>query len=269
MQKICSKCGKTKDISKFYKRSRNKDGYDGRCKDCCNEERTKYDLICSFCSKSYKNIDKNSKYCSKKCESLNKSKRIIVKCSYCGKQINIKPSRKKEHNFCNKKCQGNFISENIKGKNHHRYSKKVVYCSVCGKELIRHNCMVYEGRKYYCSDECKIKGNSKENSPRWNSNLTMEDRIIGRKYNEYSIWRKQVFERDNYTCQCCEDNKGHNLNAHHILNYYEYEELRTNLNNSITLCQNCHTNFHKIYGYKHNNKEQLEEFLNRYKNQAS
>ena len=36
-EKTCSKCSETKPLTMFYKRSRNKDGYDGYCKACKND----------------------------------------------------------------------------------------------------------------------------------------------------------------------------------------------------------------------------------------
>ena len=84
----------------------------------------------------------------------------------------------------------------------------------------------------------------------------------------YSEWRRQVYERDRYTCQCCGE-KGGNLVAHHILNYSEHEELRTNVGNGITLCKTCHKEFHNTYGYKNNTKEQVNEFIYIKNQQAS
>lgn len=34
IEKRCSKCGEVKPFSEFSRQSRNKDGYEGRCKDC-------------------------------------------------------------------------------------------------------------------------------------------------------------------------------------------------------------------------------------------
>jgi len=106
---------------------------------------------------------------------------------------------------------------------------------------------------------------SGENNPNWKGGITPENERI-RHSIEMSDWRKQVFERDNYACQCCGDNKGGNLRAHHILNFFEYPELRFDINNGITLCSNCHDfhkygSFHHVYGTYNNNLEQLNEYI--------
>lgn len=58
------------------------------------------------------------------------------------------------------------------------------------------------------------------------------------------IWRKQVLERDNYTCQIC-GGKGCGLNVHHIKCFSLYPELRFDVSNGITLCRKCHIELHK------------------------
>ena len=82
---------------------------------------------------------------------------------------------------------------------------------------------------------------------------------------KYFDWRKNVFERDNYTCQCCGQHGG-KLNAHHIKNFSDNEQLRYDVDNGITLCFNCHSlkskyGFHRLYGTKNNTKEQLDEYI--------
>lgn len=52
-------------------------------------------------------------------------------------------------------------------------------------------------------------------------------------------WRKQIFKRDNYTCQMC-NKRGTTLNAHHIYPKALYPKLRFKLSNGITLCKECH-----------------------------
>lgn len=65
---------------------------------------------------------------------------------------------------------------------------------------------------------------------------------------EYVVWRKKVYERDNYTCQHC-NKVGGKLNAHHIKEWCNYVDLRFDIDNGITLCHNCHKNTHN-YGNK-------------------
>ena len=70
-----------------------------------------------------------------------------------------------------------------------------------------------------------------------------------------------VNKRDNYTCQICDDNKGGNLNAHHIESYDINSDKRILLENGVTLCDSCHKNFHHLYGYGNNTKKQFIEFI--------
>ena len=110
--------------------------------------------------------------------------------------------------------------------------------------------------------ECYLRNNRGENHPSWNPNLTGEERINGRNIEGYYDFIKSVYKRDSYTCQCCGTlGNGHNLNAHHLNGYNWDKEHRTDTNNGVTLCDSCHKEFHKIYGYGNNKKEQYEEYI--------
>lgn len=63
---------------------------------------------------------------------------------------------------------------------------------------------------------------------------------------EYNEWRKSVFERDGYTCQDC-GASGVYLNAHHIKSWAEYLDLRFDLANGITLCEDCHAKVDVVF----------------------
>ena len=69
--------------------------------------------------------------------------------------------------------------------------------------------------------------------------------------NTYYGWRKFVLKRDNYSCRLCGSKV--NLECHHIKDYRDFPELRLNINNGITLCNNCHktkTNYGNKKKYK-------------------
>lgn len=114
---------------------------------------------------------------------------------------------------------------NITGKNHPMWGK---HCSEKTKEKMR----------------IKLKGKFMgENNPAWKGGVVPINILI-RNGSETAVWRKAVFERDNYTCQDCGDNRGGNLNAHHFKSFAEYPELRFDVDNGLTLCEDCHTKIH-------------------------
>lgn len=129
-------------------------------------------------------------------------------------------------------------------------------CKVCGNKL-----SVYKNSNQYNTGICQkcYKG---ELTKRWNTELTLLERESFRtKQPEYYTWRNQIFFRNNHTCQHCGDDKGGNLNAHHIECYSNNKEKRFDVNNGITLCTKCHTSFHKKFGWKDNSLVQLNDFL--------
>ncbi len=119
------------------------------------------------------------------------------------------------------------------------------------------------GRKL--SEETKRKigsSNSGSRSSLWRGGLleNYSDKEKIRKSLEYRLWRKAIFERDNYTCQKT-GIRGCELVAHHINNFAHFPELRTSIENGITLSKKAHKDFHRKYGNIKNTKEQLDKFL--------
>jgi hypothetical protein len=140
------------------------------------------------------------------------------------------------------------------------------YKCVCGN--FTHTTITDFNKIQGCSN-CYTLRKSGENSIWWNPNLTDEERLDNRKYLEYKQWRKDVYKKDNYTCQCCGDSKGGNLNAHHKDGYSWCEERRLDINNGITLCENCHSldinSFHKQFGFYNNTELQFNQWMNQNK----
>src|ERR1035437_7112491 len=77
-----------------------------------------------------------------------------------------------------------------------------------------------------------------KNNPLWNGGNSRGYKT-GYYSTEYKNWRKLVFERDSYTCQVCRI-VGVYLTAHHIKSFAHYPELRFEINNGVTLCEDCH-----------------------------
>ncbi len=101
-----------------------------------------------------------------------------------------------------------------------------------------------------------------DNNPNYNSNLTYEDRI---KYRyeldggNGQVWSNSIMKRDNYTCQICNQHGG-KLNSHHLNAWNAFPEQRFDLDNGVTLCTDCHKEFHSEYGYGDNTREQFDEY---------
>ena len=113
----------------------------------------------------------------------------------------------------------------------------------------------YIGRKLFTvSPEHMV---SKEPSKCYYAALPQEESRAGGR--NTSGWKKDVFVRDNYTCQKC-GKRGGSLIAHHIDGYASNEELRTELSNGITLCKKHHAELHRLYGHDVG-KENLAKFM--------
>lgn len=78
-----------------------------------------------------------------------------------------------------------------------------------------------------------------------------------RKTKEYRDWKNSVKKRDKKCMKC---GATINLHVHHIYNYKDYPLLRIDINNGITLCGNCHTEYHSKFG-KNSNPIDLYKFL--------
>jgi len=135
------------------------------------------------------------------------------------------------------------------------FDTKVKYICSCGNESEGYVSAIRKGIK------CGCQRKSGKESPNWRHDLTSEERQVMRNYPEYRLWVESVFHRDDYTCQCC-FLRGGKLHAHHIENYSSVPDKRTDINNGIALCDLCHKDFHNIYGYRNNDADQLQEYIN-------
>jgi len=133
--------------------------------------------------------------------------------------------------------------------------EKLVYKCKCGlvAESSYKNFIVSKQCKY-----CSYEQMSGSNHPNYNPNRTDKERK--RSYRGYKAWVRSVLTRDNFTCRKCGESK-EDMVAHHLDGHDWCEEKRLDVNNGVTLCRECHEDFHSIYGRGGNTKEQYEEWI--------
>lgn len=266
--KACTLCKEWKQLRHFHRDSRKKSGHRARCKTCTqNQAKLRHKITCEYCGSESTGESKDAKFCSNDCKFKANDTRVRVNCTYCDKEKKVQPyyARINTNHYCNPKCQANHRKIIYKGKGSPRYNKAKKKCDGCEKEIKLHPSVLEIQEYHFCSYDC-YKNNigqyfTGKNHPRYNEELTESERLNNRDYPDYNKWRIEVFERDHYTCKCCGDNKGGNLQAHHIYNYSEHKDIRTDVKNGITLCKKCHKEFHDSFGYANNNEQQLKIYL--------
>lgn len=109
-------------------------------------------------------------------------------------------------------------------------------------------------------------------SPAWKGGVTPERQSL--YYSEE--WKdavKEVWKRDNATCQLCgksqNDNRNCKFHIHHLYSFADYKHIRSNPDNLVLLCRECHLfvhskkNVEKIFVLK---EARLPEWLEGEKN---
>ena len=106
-----------------------------------------------------------------------------------------------------------------------------IECLNCGKEFYVPKCRLNSTK--YCSIYCfyQYKREHVDRNQDW------------RDYPEYDEWRKLVYKRDGWKCMICGSKE--KINAHHIFEAINFEELRFDVNNGITICEKHHIKLHK------------------------
>lgn len=213
------------------------------------------------------------------------SKKAKFKC-FCGKIFFIAPkeiysnrvmscgcihkkivSEKSVSNLINKKFERLLVISRSINTNKHRVAIWLCKCD-CGKMIEVYGSALRSKKTKSCGclkkeisiNTLKNHGylNKGKNNPNYNHLLTKEERLANRYISEYNEWVKNIYSRDNYKCRLC--NSKNKINAHHLDGYHWCKERRFDISNGITLCYNCHINFHKIYGHKNNTERQFNEY---------
>lgn len=186
------------------------------------------------------------------------NKLISCECG-CGTQMSSTDSRGRPVKFIS--------GHNNRGKFRTSILKK---CDYCDKITRKHQCIFKKYPRTFCSSYCRAKytaniinntfefkekhrqitkknGNKPplhkgENHWNWKGGIGKQNRGQDHRYLQ---WRKDVFARDNWTCQKCHV-RGGKLSAHHIKEWAKYPELRYELDNGQCLCYDCHMRHHGL-----------------------
>ena len=198
---------------------------------------------------------------------------INKNCLICGNKFRVGNYRQISAKYCSNKCRGiagRGKSPWCKGLKlpynphyghrghipHNKQIKQRKNCLWCKKiMLVTKSGMI---NKKYCSIYCREKAHSKNQrgykSHFWKGGLTPKNKLI-RNSAGFCNWRKKVFKRNNYTCQNCGIYSGCGkriyLEAHHIKSFAQHPELRFEISNGITLCEDCH---HKTLNWSYKSK---------------
>lgn len=229
--KKCKKCEKTKHTSEFGKC---KQYFQSICK-ICKHDYDKQRRIDKSEEISLKNKEKYKRLTKAQKEQRNLNKKVVtVCCSVCETKISKRKDAIKKWGGLCLKCSRKEVSLRPEMKEHYK-NNGLIFIKRFGKIPSPKMENRPRGKKHHNFGISR----TGKNSFNWKGGITPENERI-RHSKEYKEWRISVFERDNYTCINCGDDKGGNLNADHIKPFSLFPELRLDINNGRTLCIDCH-----------------------------
>ena len=141
------------------------------------------------------------------------------KCIYCGNNFYVKQCQLEIKKFCSKECH---------------------YASMKGKSFCEDNQFKKGFIPWHKNKLVPIFAKFGIKNPMWKGGIVDPYRKL-KDCSEWKHWRKDVFERDNYTCCDC-GHKGGTLHPHHLFERSKYPELIFEVSNGRTLCKDCHKN---------------------------
>lgn len=156
-----------------------------------------------------------------------RGKRMVKTVCRCGEERDVFLIKLKSGDVksCSKNCKMNLMDvvgnkynyltviRELQGEELEGKTRRHFLCECdCGEKAVKELSKLISGYTKFCSHSCILQKG--EGSPSWKPDKTWEERLKGRDYFEYKNWRKKVYERDDFTCQCC-DKRGGEIAAHH------------------------------------------------------
>lgn len=208
--------------------------------------RMEVEVQCDSCGKIFRSwkfqLERNGHQLCQQCALKLKQEKPLVTGQKFGRLTVIGKSDKTGYSECICDCGTKKTVYNTYLRN-----GDIVSCGCLRSEIARHH-----AEKYLS----KLKN---ESHPNWKGGVSPERNRI-EKTSVYKIWHESVLSNAKNKCQKCGSSE--NLETHHIYNFEDYPDLRTEVNNGACLCRKCHKKFHSIYGLKFTNEKQFKEFMN-------
>jgi hypothetical protein len=124
------------------------------------------------------------------------------------------------------------------------HAKQVeVSCRACSQRFVLKEYKLKWGAGKHCSRKClgvtksRLRG---AQTPNYKKDRSLLAKRQVRNDSAYVGWRRAVWLRDNFKCKTANPNCAGRIEAHHILAWRDYPELRYQVNNGITLCHSHH-----------------------------
>jgi hypothetical protein len=133
-------------------------------------------------------------------------------CEYCGKEFTPSIKNFARNKFCSLSCSSKSRPSGRTGKKNSQYQKDMVSLKLSREK---------HGR--WIKDRSKVK---------------VGDRCLNDPLQKQ--WRLNVYKKDGYKCRMENKDCNGGLEAHHILPWKDYPELRFDVENGITICHYHH-----------------------------
>lgn len=224
------------------------------------------DKLCLTCSATFHPRTAKIKYCSNSCMGKAYQKDRAKDCETCHEEFQAFPIKNR---FCShacyskslvtggvmvkKMCPSCFKIFSVRDWSVQKYCTKACFrqgldrkeevsCELCNSVFLVNKARIKTVR--FCSKVCQGKFFNGEKSCHYkkdrSSLKTYGDDLKDRRSPRYIAWRKEVWLRDNFKCRIGNKGCDGRIEAHHILGWSEYVELRYEVNNGITLCHAHH-----------------------------
>lgn len=144
-------------------------------------------------------------------------------CKYCSRQF--LPMKSSKGIYCSYPCVWADKKASIS-----------LECAHCSQAFTAWPSAVKRGKRF-CSNPCRARARKGAAAGNWRGGRSTERTTLMSRQ-EYKDWRIEVFTKDFYKCSLCGETKG--IQAHHIMPWALYPELRYEVFNGKTLCGPCH-----------------------------